>query len=74
MNVQMLSELEEVIQYKLVPERRETIRTMWWDRLQVWTRHWLKVVGFNSFSGPSCVGLPCSIVEVMRNGSLSHFV
>ena len=34
-NVQMLSELEEVIQYKLVPERREAIRQMWWDRLQV---------------------------------------
>ncbi|KAL5013660.1 hypothetical protein ScPMuIL_007930 [Solemya velum] len=32
--VQMLSELEEVIQYKLVPERREPIRRMWWDRLQ----------------------------------------
>jgi len=34
-NVQMLAELEEVIQYKLVPERRTTIRNMWWDRLQV---------------------------------------
>ncbi len=34
-NVQMLSELEEVIQYKLVPERREAIKQMWWDRLQV---------------------------------------
>ncbi|XP_053376740.1 serine/threonine-protein kinase mTOR-like [Mercenaria mercenaria] len=33
-NVQMLSELEEVIQYKLVPERREAIKQMWWDRLQ----------------------------------------
>lgn len=32
--VQMLSELEEVIQYKLVPERRSTIRAMWWQRLQ----------------------------------------
>ncbi|XP_063292058.1 serine/threonine-protein kinase mTOR [Pelobates fuscus] len=31
---QMLSELEEVIQYKLVPERREVIRQTWWDRLQ----------------------------------------
>ncbi|KAI0238229.1 Serine/threonine-protein kinase mTOR [Lamellibrachia satsuma] len=30
----MLSELEEVIQYKLVQDRRETIQTMWWDRLQ----------------------------------------
>lgn len=32
--VQMLSELEEVIQYKLIPERRLTIRNMWWKRLQ----------------------------------------
>lgn len=31
----MLSELEEVIQYKLVPERREIIRQIWWERLQV---------------------------------------
>ncbi|KAI5755082.1 hypothetical protein M8J77_013919 [Diaphorina citri] len=31
---QMLAELEEVIQYKLVPERRATIRKMWWERLQ----------------------------------------
>lgn len=31
---QMLAELEEVIQYKLVPERRATIRSMWWERLQ----------------------------------------
>ncbi|XP_014662370.1 PREDICTED: serine/threonine-protein kinase mTOR-like [Priapulus caudatus] len=33
-SVQMLSELEEIIQYKLVPERRDAIRQMWWDRLQ----------------------------------------
>lgn len=32
--VQMLTELEEVIQYKLIPERREKIRGMWWERLQ----------------------------------------
>ncbi|TKS77145.1 Serine/threonine-protein kinase mTOR [Collichthys lucidus] len=31
---QMLSELEEVIQYKLVPERRDIIRETWWERLQ----------------------------------------
>ncbi|XP_040292611.1 serine/threonine-protein kinase mTOR-like [Bufo bufo] len=31
---QMLSQLEEVIQYKLVPERQEAIRQTWWDRLQ----------------------------------------
>lgn len=32
--VQMLSELEEVMQYKLVPERRQTLKAMWWQRLQ----------------------------------------
>ncbi|XP_034935910.1 serine/threonine-protein kinase mTOR [Chelonus insularis] len=32
--VQKLAELEEVIQFKLVPERRSTIKAMWWDRLQ----------------------------------------
>lgn len=34
---QMLSELEEVIQYKLVPERRDIIKETWWERLQVTT-------------------------------------
>lgn len=33
-NVQMLSELEEVIQYKLVSGRREAIKSAWWKRLQ----------------------------------------
>jgi hypothetical protein len=33
--VQMLAELEEVVEYKLAPERRSTIRDMWWKRLQV---------------------------------------
>lgn len=37
-SVQMLAELEEVVQYKLIPERRATIRKMWWDRLQVLIR------------------------------------
>ena len=32
--VQMLAELEEVIEYKQVPERRGTIKEMWWSRLQ----------------------------------------
>ena len=32
--VQMLAELEEVIEYKQVPERRQTIKEMWWLRLQ----------------------------------------
>jgi hypothetical protein len=31
----MLAELEEVVEYKLAPERRSTIRDMWWKRLQV---------------------------------------
>ena len=30
----MLAELEEVIAFKLVPERRDTIKEMWWQRLQ----------------------------------------
>lgn len=33
-NAQMLSELEEIIQYKLVQERQETIKITWWNRLQ----------------------------------------
>eukprot|EP00092_Neocalanus_flemingeri_P019853 GFUD01021504.1.p1 GENE.GFUD01021504.1~~GFUD01021504.1.p1 ORF type:complete len:2235 (+),score=707.01 GFUD01021504.1:192-6707(+) len=32
--VQMLAELEEVIEYKQVPDRRQTIKDMWWARLQ----------------------------------------
>ena len=32
--VQMLAELEEVIEYKLAPDRRPVIREMWWQRLQ----------------------------------------
>ena len=34
-NCQLLAELEEVIQYKLMPERQTIIRQAWWDRLQV---------------------------------------
>lgn len=33
-NAQMLTELEEVVTYKLVEERRNTIRKTWWSRLQ----------------------------------------
>lgn len=33
-HIQLMSELEEVIQYKLVPERREMIKQKWWQRLQ----------------------------------------
>ena len=32
--LQMLSELEEAIEYKEKPERRQTIKDMWWSRLQ----------------------------------------
>lgn len=50
-NVQMLSELEEVINYKLVPERRDAIRQMWWDRLQGCQRmveDWQKIIQVRS--------------------------
>lgn len=33
-NAQLLTELEEVVTYKLVEERRSTIRKTWWTRLQ----------------------------------------
>lgn len=49
--VQMLSELEEVIQYKLIPERRETIRGMWWKRLQGGQRlveDWQRIIQVHS--------------------------
>ena len=38
--VQMLAELEEVVEYKLAPDRRATIREMWWKRLQVTCGSW----------------------------------
>lgn len=34
LQVQLMSELEEVIQYRLVPERREMIKQKWWNRMQ----------------------------------------
>lgn len=34
LSVQLMSELEEVMQYRLVPERREMIKQKWWQRLQ----------------------------------------
>ncbi|XP_045522064.1 serine/threonine-protein kinase mTOR-like [Pieris brassicae] len=33
-NAQLLTELEEVVTYKLIEERRSTIHKMWWGRLQ----------------------------------------
>ncbi|KAL3272654.1 hypothetical protein HHI36_014119 [Cryptolaemus montrouzieri] len=46
-HVQVLAELEEVMQYCLVPERRPTIKTMWWQRLQSGQRlpeDWQKIL------------------------------
>jgi FKBP12-rapamycin complex-associated protein len=34
-SVQLLAELEEVVQFKMIPDRRSTLRKLWWDRLQV---------------------------------------
>lgn len=45
--VQKLAELEEVIQFKLIPERRSTIKSMWWERLQGGQRvveDWQKII------------------------------
>ncbi|XP_066259712.1 serine/threonine-protein kinase mTor [Euwallacea similis] len=50
-HVQMLSELEEVMQYKLVPERRETLKQMWWERLQAGQKlveDWQKLIQVHS--------------------------
>ncbi|KPM03125.1 serine/threonine-protein kinase mTOR-like protein [Sarcoptes scabiei] len=49
--VQMMSELEEVIQYKLVPERQEMIKQKWWQRLQGCQRQiedWQKILQIHS--------------------------
>ncbi|KAL7026943.1 hypothetical protein ACKWTF_005245 [Chironomus riparius] len=49
--VQMLSELEEVIHYKLIPERRENIKNMWWKRLRGGQRlveDWQKIIQVHS--------------------------
>ena len=50
-NAQLLAELEEVITYKLVPERRECIRQAWWTRLQGGQRlveDWRKILQVHS--------------------------
>ncbi|XP_032242839.2 serine/threonine-protein kinase mTOR [Nematostella vectensis] len=50
-SVQMLSELEEIIQYKLVHERREDIKRTWWNRLQGCQRvveDWQKILQVRS--------------------------
>lgn len=46
-SVQMLAELEEVIQYELIPHRQHTIQNMWWNRLQGCQRiveDWQKII------------------------------
>ncbi|CAG9788845.1 unnamed protein product [Diatraea saccharalis] len=50
-NAQLLAELEEVITYKLVGERRECIRQAWWTRLQGGQRlveDWRKILQVRS--------------------------
>uniref|UniRef100_A0A2H8U2W2 Serine/threonine-protein kinase TOR n=1 Tax=Melanaphis sacchari TaxID=742174 RepID=A0A2H8U2W2_9HEMI len=50
-SVQMLSELEEVIQYKLKPEKRQIIYRVWWDRLQGCQRvveDWQRIIQVHS--------------------------
>ena len=47
----MLAELEEVIEYKLSPERQPVIREMWWRRLQGCNRSvedWQRVMSVRS--------------------------
>ncbi|XP_055588723.1 serine/threonine-protein kinase Tor [Uranotaenia lowii] len=49
--VQMLAELEEVIQFKLIPERQETIKKMWWERLlggQRLVEDWQRILQIHS--------------------------
>ncbi|KPJ18652.1 Serine/threonine-protein kinase mTOR [Papilio machaon] len=50
-SAQLLAELEEVITYKLVVERRESIRQAWWTRLQGGQRlveDWRKILQVRS--------------------------
>nr|CAB3264065.1 serine/threonine-protein kinase mTOR-like [Phallusia mammillata] len=50
-NCQLLAELEEVVQYKLMPERRPIIRQAWWDRLQGCQRQledWQRIIQVRS--------------------------
>ncbi|XP_037075764.1 serine/threonine-protein kinase mTOR-like [Pollicipes pollicipes] len=52
---QMLSELEEIITFKLVKERRASIQTMWWDRLQGCTatvEDWQRILHLRSLVLP----------------------
>lgn len=75
---QMLSELEEVIQYKLVPERRDIIRETWWERLQVTSLHWVTPVIFCILCGQSGPGRPSenlvSIVTLLHKLLLFHLL
>ncbi|NP_001171773.1 target of rapamycin isoform 1 [Bombyx mori] len=50
-NAQLLTELEEIITYKLIEERRSTIRKTWWTRLQGGQRlveDWRKILQVRS--------------------------
>ncbi|CAB3378482.1 Hypothetical predicted protein [Cloeon dipterum] len=50
-SLQMLAELEEVVLYKLIPEKRGPIRKMWWERLQGCQRvveDWQKIIQVHS--------------------------
>ncbi|GBP30106.1 hypothetical protein EVAR_94949_1 [Eumeta japonica] len=50
-NAQLLTELEEVVTYKLVSERRNIIRQAWWTRLQGGQRlveDWRKILQIHS--------------------------
>ncbi|CAL1276558.1 unnamed protein product [Larinioides sclopetarius] len=63
-HVQMFSELEEVIQYKLIPERREAIKQKWWDRLQAMSNRTLvMLLGADPSANPD-VALPCTHPQV----------
>ena len=55
--VQLLSELEEVIEYKMHPERRDMIRRAWWDRLQVRGEGVVGMVGPAAGEGEGVVGM-----------------
>jgi hypothetical protein len=75
--VQMLAELEEVVEYKLAPERRSTIRDMWWKRLQVL---YYSLVPQVSASDPSLVFLytqsyeSCFMFFLSRRKGLQVFI
>ncbi|XP_022685874.1 serine/threonine-protein kinase mTOR-like [Varroa jacobsoni] len=55
--VQMLAELEEVVQYKLVAELRDHIRQKWWNRLQgcqASVEDWQRILQVHSLATSPC--------------------